>query len=272
MSRRTSGRGYWVWVGWLLVGLGVVSAPGVAAQTPPQENSNSQQTPARPPTPGNDDPVPWAVWEGAEPWPDPLVVLEDLPQPPAELVELVELGQVEFRFYDAEKQSRRFTGETRLALRYNLKYSYQARVTGSGRRRRLVVKLEHQPTKFSYQHQILLPLSHGVDSLYSLPLVLHELDHVKIGIDPRYPALFDQWLVEQTKVLTLTWGVDSRTEDVKSLVQEAMQTEAEKCFDKLLQLMQVRQRDLDRITRHGLDPLPVDFFTTPPAMPPSDQL
>lgn len=271
MGRRINGNGLWVCLGLMFVELGIGPAACAGAQSPPQERAANGATPLQQASANDTDPVRWEVWEGEEPWPEELVEVEGLPQPPAELAQLVELGQVEFRFYDAEKWPRRFTGETRLALRYHLSYSYQARVTGSGRRRRLIVKLEHQPTKFVYRHQVLLPLRLVGDSLYTAPLVLHELDHVKIGIDPRYPALFDQWFVEKTETLNLAWRADSRQEDVEKLVQEAVQTEAAKCFDKLLQLIKVRQRDLDRVTRHGLEPLPIDFFSTPPTTTAADQ-
>ncbi len=215
--------------------------------------------------------IAWRTVEGSEPWPESLLVVESLPDAPTALQALIDTGRVEFRFYDPEKLSRRFAGETRMAMAYRLEYAFRSRLIRAGGKRRLQVKIEHRPTEFTRLHQILLPIAHANQGMYEVPLVLHELDHVRIGVDPRYPALFDEWLKESTKTLTFDWNAEARESDIAGWVQREMDEQAKASFSRLMQLMEVRQRELDRVTRHGLQPLPTDFFGSPEQNPTSDR-
>ena len=219
----------------------------------------------------DDGDIPWLTVEGSEPWPESTLVGENLPHPPEALEALIDTGQVGFRFYDPEKLSRRFAGETRMAMVYRLEYTFRSRLIRAGGKRRLQVKVEHRPTEFTRVHQILLPIAHANQGMYEVPLVLHELDHVRIGVDPRYPALFDEWLQETTKTLTFDWNAEARESDIEGWVQREMDQQAKASFARLMQLMEVRQRELDRVTRHGLLPLPSDFFGDPEQNPTSDR-
>lgn len=215
--------------------------------------------------------IAWRTVEGSEPWPESTLAVENLPSPPDALQALIDTGRVEFRFYDPQKQSRRFAGETRMAMVYRLEYTYRSRLIRVGGKRRLQVKIEHRPTEFTRLHQILLPIAHANQGMYEVPLVLHELDHVRIGVDPRYPALFDEWLKETSTTLSFDWNAEARESDIAGWVQREMDEQAQASFARLTQLMEVRQRELDRVTRHGLQPLPTDFFSGPERKPTNDR-
>lgn len=263
------------------IGWGLTSADAGSQESPPTGSRATRPADSGPPGSGQKAEWPerlsdagsiaWRTVEGSEPWPESTLAVENLPDPPTALQALIDTGRVEFRFYEPEKLSRRFTGETRMAMVYRLEYTYRSRLIRVGGKRRLQVKIEHRPTEFTRLHQILLPIAHANQGMYKLPLVLHELDHVRIGVDPRYPALFDEWLQETTKTLTFDWNVEARESDIEGWVQREMDDQATASFARLMQLMEVRQRELDRVTRHGLQPLPVDFFGSPDQNPTSDR-
>lgn len=254
--------------GWLAVAAGAQeSLTGQAAAS--RGGNGGQPAERMEPIPA-DDRIPWITLEGSEPWPETLVTVEALPNPPSGLQPLITAGRVAFRFYEADKMPRRFAGETRMAMFYRLEYSYRVRMIRVGGKRRLQVKLQHRPTEFTVLHQILLPIEHATGRLFEVPLVLHELDHVRIGIDPRYPALFDQWLREATETLTFDWDETASEADTEARVQREVDAQAAASFARLMQLMEVRQRELDRVTKHGLHPLPEAFFATPEGAPALD--
>ncbi len=202
----------------------------------------------------------WSTMEGSEPWPEELFVVDDLPEPTEEIAKLWKAVHVEFKFYDAEQIQRRFSAETRMAMKYRLDFEFRWQMAREGGKRHLLVTIDHRPTKFELFHQILLPKEHATSTMYSVPLVLHELDHVRITADPRYPALFDQWFQEKTTTLKIELKRQARERDFEALIQEEMQTNAEGCFERMLQMIEIRNRELDRLSRHGRVPLPVDFF------------
>lgn len=214
----------------------------------------------------NDAPPPiddlvWLTLEGSEPWPDKLFEVEKLPEPDESAAPIIESGKVEFRFYDDTTIRRTFTGETRMAMKYQLETKFRWRLTRSGGERQLKVTVEHHPTKFDVFHQILLPRDHAREDMFSIPLVLHELDHVKISLDPRYVALFEEWYHDETKSLILELEDGTKESEFNALIEAEIQTKAQQCFDRMLQLIHVRNRELDRVTQHGRLKLDEGFFT-----------
>ncbi len=217
----------------------------------------AQSTDEKPPT---IDESLWNTLEGSEPWPTELIEVGEPPDPNETLASLIKTGNVEFKFYDANKIRRRFTGETRMAMKYYTDVRYRWQVLRGAGKRQLAVTVEHRPTRFETYHQILLPREHAHAQMYSVPLVLHELDHVRIVIDPRYQAQFEEWFQEATKSLTIE--LDSRTKEseFEALIQAEIQAKSVPCFEKMLQLIQIRNRELDRRTQHGRVPLDEEFF------------
>ncbi|MDP1563272.1 MAG: hypothetical protein Q8M16_17970 [Pirellulaceae bacterium] len=217
----------------------------------------AQSTDEKPPT---IDEALWNTLEGSEPWPTELIEVGELPDPDDSIAPLIKTGNIEFKFYDANKIRRRFTGETRMAMKYYTDVKFRWRLVRAAGKRQLTVTVEHRPTRFETYHQILLPREHAHAQMYSVPLVLHELDHVRIVIDPRYQAQFEEWFQEDTKSLTIE--LDSRTKESEfnALIQAEIQAKSVPCFEKVLQLIQIRNRELDRRTQHGRVPLDEKFF------------
>ncbi|MBL8891879.1 MAG: hypothetical protein JNL67_18025 [Planctomycetaceae bacterium] len=202
----------------------------------------------------------WLTVEGSEPWPDELFEVEKLPTPDEATSQVIESGKVEFKFYDDTLIQRKFTGETRMAIKYQLDVKFRWRVTRNDGKRQLLVTVDHRPTKFDLFHQILLPRDHAREDMFSIPLVLHELDHVKITLDPRYVSLFEEWYQNETKSLTLALEAGTKESEFNALINNEIQAKAQQCFARMLQLIHVRNRELDRLTKHGRLKLDDGFF------------
>jgi len=232
---------------------------------------NIAPTGAQVPVPTVTDPPAEIVWnqlEGSEPWPSDLLTREELPAAPDDLQPLLRLANLQLKFYDPVQFPRRFTGETRMALDYKLDFTYRWTVEREGRKRILVAELTHRPTRFTLYHQILLPIDHAAADLYTRPLVQHELDHVRISTDPRYRNLFEQWFQADIKTLKMELDRRATERDFAGLIQTAVQEHADQSFRRMLDLIHIRNRELDRLTKHGQQPLPADFFTDPRAPEP----
>lgn len=203
----------------------------------------------------------WSKLDGSEPWPTDLIEVTELPAPDETIAKVVKNGNVEFKFYDANKIRRRFTGETRMVMNYYTNVKFRWRVVRNQGKRQLAVTVDHRPTRFEFFHQILLPRAHANEQMFAVPLVLHELDHVRVSLDPRYQAQFEEWFQEATKSLTIE--IDSRTkeDDFESLIHAEVQAQSAQCFEKVLQLIHIRNRELDRQTQHGELKLADDFFS-----------
>ena len=235
-------------VGCLLLILVWLSQP-----TPAFGQSANKQSPAI-------DDARWSKLEGSEPWPTDLIEVTELPAPDETLAKVVKNGNVEFKFYDANKIRRQFTGETRMVMNYYTNVKFRWRVVRDQGKRQLAVTVDHRPTRFEFFHQILLPRAHANEQMFAVPLVLHELDHVRVSLDPRYQAQFEEWFQEATKSLTIE--IDSRTkeDDFESLIHAEVQAQSAQCFEKVLQLIHIRNRELDRSTKHGQLMLDDGFF------------
>lgn len=208
------------------------------------------------------DGLTWLTVEGSEGWPDEVFEVEKLPDPDDSTAQLIESGKVEFKFYDAAKIPRKFTGETRMAMKYQLEMKFRWRLTRSSGKRQLTVTVDHQPTKFDVFHQVLLPRDHAREDMFTIPLVLHELDHVKISMDPRYVALFEEWYHEDTRSMTLDVEDGAKESEFNAFIHAEIQNRAKQSFDRMLQLIHVRNRELDRLTKHGRLKLDESFFAT----------
>jgi hypothetical protein len=241
VSRRT---GIWCV---LVIGFALGDSTQVTAQSPTAEPATIKESM-------------WNTLEGSEPWPTELIEVSELPEPDEMISQLVIGGNVAFKFYEADKIRRRFTGETRMAMRYHTDVKYRWRVVRFRNKRQLAVTVDHRPTRFEFFHEILLPREHAHAQIFGVPLVLHELDHVRISLDPRYQAQFEEWFQEATKSLTIDVAAGTTEDEFDALIQGEVQAKSVQCFEKVLQLIHVRNRELDRQTQHGRLKLDDDFF------------
>lgn len=179
----------------------------------------------------------------------------------------------------AADPNRVFEAETQ----FRLTYSFQSRTSWRWRGRDLVVSVKYDDLELNCTHEIWLRSMPGED-FWRAPLVQHELDHVRISSDSRVEAHFEkrvrarnelrltpefldrlvaagvvqprlaarlaQLAVEPAKRRPGIIDRDSIAEIVEHVIAEE--------FEKSVQLVRVRYRELDRITDHGGRPVPTD--------------
>jgi hypothetical protein len=210
------------------------------------------------------DDVEWLTVSDSTPWPRQRWVAADLPKLPAEWQAAWDLANVEVHFYNDKEEKRRFRGETRFILTYGLDYNVQMRVVRRGRETLLRVRTQLKPIEFKFRHQILLPFDDAVADWFQRPLPRHEWDHVRISLDERYRHQFQQVVEEELKDFTISLTreetLDMREERLFALAQRRIEEVAKKQFESTLQLIEVRNRELDKTTGHGRKPLPAGFF------------
>jgi len=206
----------------------------------------------------------WSTNPDAEPWPDQTFTTTELPEAPEEVARLLQEGNVEFVFYDAQAIRRRMTGETRFTLRYRtnhqLRWQLQRQANGQGK---LTIRPILRPVQWELEHKVLLPSYMIGPDFYQEDLVRHELDHVRITLDSRYRQLFQQWLREDLRTVRLELPPGFDVSQFSVLAHQAIEQETAERFTKLLDLIQIRHQELDRETQHGRRPLPDDFLQRP---------
>lgn len=200
------------------------------------------------------------TFPGGEPWPSELLGAPALPEPSGSQSVWLTKGEVKFRFYDSTKFPRRYQGETQFVARYSndVRYRWKVRRDRLGVHR-LSIFPEFEKIEFDVEHEVLLPIDLADANFFSHPLVLHELDHVRISSDPRFAATFREWMKKELReiVVEVQPPVDGNYREL-AIAEVSRQTEA--LFQRLLQLIKVRYQELDRETKHGTVPLAANFF------------
>ncbi|QDS92269.1 hypothetical protein FF011L_10110 [Roseimaritima multifibrata] len=186
----------------------------------------------------------------------------ELPRPEPAVRRVLERGNVRFVFYDGDRQPRLFPGKTEL----DLKFKYHARteweVPASRGVRILVIRPDYDRIDWILDHQIELPASLVSADFFADALVQHELDHVRISADPRIERLFRDRVRKNIQEIRIPWESDQPP--LKSIVQQHVDRAIVAEFKQVLQFLQIRYRELDRVTKHGLSRLPGGFLEDAP--------
>lgn len=184
------------------------------------------------------------------------IPLDHLPPPPTELRQLVEIGRVTFESADglqterASKLESRFAAETRFLISFNFETRTSWRMSANGDEIHITVLLR----RFRWEpvHTIWFRKRPAEEGFWSSPLVLHEFDHVRLSTDPRLKASFDRLLREPIE-FSRPRASDKRVD--QPLVNRLADEHIQEMFQKVLELIQIRYRELDRETMHGKRPL-----------------
>ena len=94
-----------------------------------------------------------------------------------------------------------------------------------------------------------------MDRFWQDKLVLHELDHVTLSSDPRLVARFKEMLAENNVIveeLSSNGVVNSR------VINRLVDRRTEQVFSQLNELVAIRYQELDRLTNHGVEPIPAE--------------
>lgn len=153
---------------------------------------------------------------------------------------------------DATSPNRaKLTGETHYRLIYNYSSRPRWRLDASGRNLRIAIR--YQSIKWHTTHRIWLQELPATDGFWSNKLLLHEFDHVTISSDPRLATAFKRRLNETS---VLHRKVDTSQIVNRRYVDKLVKQHVEDVFQEISDLVQVRYKELDRITDHGQRPLP----------------
>ena len=193
--------------------------------------------------------------------------LTKLPKPPEWIEKLIKNAKVKFTTGgQAVTNSKSYrVGRRRLGAetRFSLKYDYRTRsnwtVQGSGQNKKLVITIDIDRANLIGTHEVWFRKTPDLDGFWDNPLVLHELDHVRISNDPRIEKQFQTKLRQNTKITKPFSDFTSDGRRVnESLVRQTIDLMLKEIFDETVELVQIRYKELDRQTDHGLRPVPKD--------------
>ncbi len=185
----------------------------------------------------------------------------ELPEPPDELKRWIRLANVRFEFYDPAKSPRSFDGETKFDYRYDYRCrSDWKRVMIEGQPG-IEVKVKYSAVTLEVSHVVLLPQAMSADP-FSQRLMLHEFDHVKISGQPGLDKTLREMLVRRNAVIRQVLdserdGFEGRPTDeqMKDIGRRLISERSNQVFEDFVELVKIRYRELDRVSRYGIQEL-----------------
>ena len=171
-------------------------------------------------------------------------------------------GRITVKFSDTTNTPRRFPGWTDFAFRLEYQYEYHVEVS---RKKTVKVPVVITP-RFSkidvpITHKILLPKRMEAEDWYDAPLGRHELDHVRVGMQPRLKMLSKHLLEKLTRIeATVDRPLEVTADWVKRHIDDAVAHRR----DAIQALVGSINRKIDSDTQHGALPLPDrdEFFAS----------
>lgn len=188
------------------------------------------------------------------------VPLNSLSEPSAEVQALLQHAGVKFTAGErsetsAGTETKKIVGETA----YRICYDYQSRTqwstTDRGGARRVAITIHYSAVELKFDHTVWLRRCPNRDRFWQDRLVLHELDHVKISSDRRLSDRFKKMLSESN---VIEEEFSTRTVINSRLINRLVHKRTEEVFSQLNQLVAIRYQELDRVTNHGINPVPDD--------------
>ncbi|MCS7467978.1 DUF922 domain-containing Zn-dependent protease [Stieleria sp. ICT_E10.1] len=195
--------------------------------------------------------------------------LAELPKPTPEVAALIRSGTVRLitggqPTSDAASLpvGQRLAGETRFTFRY--RYDSRARWQIESRRNALSqtmvsIRVRFRSIKLISTHDVWLRSPPSEDRFWDDRVVRHEFDHVRISSDPRIEKHFLDAVkaLEVMRVpLSSVAGRGGKIENAK--VQSLIEAGMKQALNNTTDYVRIRYRELDRLTRHGMLPLPDD--------------
>lgn len=212
----------------------------------------------------------------------------DLPEPPDNLKDCLDHGNVTFliggtrpSLVDPSRSAPAERGGYDAETRYSLSYSFKSRCrwgwADTSRSQRLAIRVRYEQLELTVEHQVWLRELPDRDTFWDSPLVRHELDHVRLSSDPRLAVRFVA-AVKRRDRIELTGDQSASLLDTakrrfdrgrgkyRSLLscltgddaQRWLDGELQAEFERIVQLVEIRYRELDRQTDHGRRVVPAD--------------
>ena len=198
------------------------------------------------------------------------VRLSDLPDPPDEILELLQRGKVKFvtgaRPWTKEESQQAYRafdsrhlkllGETKheVVYQYASRLRWRIQPNGSDDSKRIVrVSVRYVDLELSHRHIVWLRRQPSPEKFWNDKIVLHELDHVRLSSDPIFKKRFVEQLNE-TRVLSK--NVDRNVTINEAWARKVVSKHVKEIFSDIEQLVSIRYRELDRMTQHGMLAIP----------------
>ena len=121
------------------------------------------------------------------------------------------------------------------------------------------IQVRFESIKLIATHDVWLKNPPPTERFWDDSVVRHEFDHVRISSDPRIESQFLEAAkkIEVLRVpLSQVVGKNDRVENSK--VQSLIESRMKQTLDNTTDYVRIRYRELDRLTKHGLRPLPDD--------------
>jgi hypothetical protein len=192
------------------------------------------------------------------------IAMDELPRPPEEIAALIKSAKVTMEFgrrasganlspssRPGRSGPRKLLGETRYRISFNYRSHARWRVSGNQVR----ITLRYSQIRWEPTHVIWLRRMPSQDDFWTDSLVLHEFDHVRISNDRRFAQEFEK-RVRDKLVLNRTKESGQRVN--QAWVDREVDKHVNGIFEDISQLVAIRYKELDRVTDHGLQPIPED--------------
>tara|TARA_R110002073_G_scaffold61637_3_gene154996 strand:+ start:9436 stop:10224 length:789 start_codon:yes stop_codon:yes gene_type:complete len=200
------------------------------------------------------------------------IELADLPPPPAEIVALIQLGKVQFVYGPrpesmqsglrpsdssaAPRKGRRLAATTEYRMGYHYRSRNRWKFVGQDRNaesREVRITMRFSDVRLETEHTVWFRKRPAAETFWTDRLVLHELDHVQISIDPLLEKRFQEYLRANASI-TRSF---KRGETVdESTIHPLVDANVADLFSRISDLVDIRYQELDRLTDHGLKAFP----------------
>lgn len=175
--------------------------------------------------------------------------LDSLPKPPAEIAKSIRDWQVRFETGErarSDPATRRLSAETRyeIAFTYHCQPQWSRDATGET----IQIRMTFSRITWQPKHTIWLRRAPASDKFWDDPLVRHELDHVRLSADQRMKKRFEDLLRSQR---VITPPIEANQIVDRALVDRLISQHVANVFQQVTDLIDIRYRELDRVTRHG---------------------
>lgn len=183
------------------------------------------------------------------------ISLADLPPPPPEIDSLLDHAAVTWQYGPVDDPRQIAEGNPMAAeTQYRIKFRFRTRLRWRTRGDRITARLRHLSLDWQPSHVVWFRDMPATDDFWTNRLVRHELDHVRISSD----RSIEQTYRDRAEALDPFEGRIMPSERPGDAARRIVNDQLQALFEDVSSLAKIRYQELDRQTRHGLDPVPND--------------
>ncbi len=197
------------------------------------------------------------------------ILMDDLPSPPKELADLIKKGAVEFctgrvswsEMSQAQERPTvagphlRLAAETKAEMRFDYRSRTRWKQRSENKKTILSVTVRFSNDELTAKHTIWFRHPPSAERFWDDKIVQHEFDHVRLSMHPMINQLFKQKIKAAT-AFRYELKDDERVSE--ALVNRLVQQRVRAAIAEISDLIDIRYKELDRVSRHGLQPIPDD--------------